>query len=56
MKGFKLIIVWMVFVFGEAVGWSKFCCMATFCAGEVDLIALIRLVGVMISLFLFVAL
>lgn len=56
MKGFKLIIGWMVFVFGEVVGWSKFCCMVTFCAGEIDLIALIRLEGIMISLLLFVVL
>lgn len=56
MKGFKLVIEGMVFVFGEVVGWSKLCCMVTFCAGELDLIALIRLVAIMISLLLFVVL
>lgn len=55
VKGFKLIIGWMVFVFGEVVGWSK-TLLYIFCAGELDLIALIRLVGVMISLLLFVVL
>lgn len=45
-------------VFGEVKLWDglKFCCMVTHCAGGLDLITQIRLVGVMISLLLFVVL
>lgn len=58
MKGFKLIIGWMVCVFGKVKLWDglKFCFVVTFCAGGLDLIAQIRLGGVMISLPLFVVL